>query len=529
MKDCKYYELQQTTKRDGPILATTDISAANEIHEILRCIENNGPGPWPENWDKWHNVQAAHRWIIDDWLEEKSFEDPPFSGRGIVIAGGAKALAHRGLPNGGYMPSIWVLINKLRMMGCNLPVELWHLGPSEMDPYLAGLLTEFNVTCIDAYEIARHAPARILAGWELKPYAVKWSRFEEVLFIDADNTPTSYNPERLFDIPEYQDAGAVFWPDYDCWILDENLWSIMGIPSPGREPAFESGQFMINKKKCWKELCLALKYAEHSDYIFKHVYGDKEVFHLSWRKLGTEYAMPSKAPGWLGDKEGGFCIIQHDFRDRPIFLHRCQDKWKYEGTNRRGNLPEEDLHHQFADEFRSLWNGQLWSNPVPSPLEIKAMERAAMQRYVYKRLAGEDFGGDERVITLMPDGTVGDGAADCERRWSVHDLTYKGERRIVLALCGKHNLTALYYIDNGKWVGEWVDHEKCQTELIPLGKLDQEQFGTVFERALTMIKASGYNLRDGVSIQQLESLFRGNHERHSEPLDNNVGDRIVLS
>ena len=31
---------------------------------------------------------------------------------------------------------------------------------------------------------------------------------------------------------------------------------------------------------------------ERSAFFFNHVYGDKELFHLCWRKLGQEYAMP---------------------------------------------------------------------------------------------------------------------------------------------------------------------------------------------------------------------------------------------
>jgi len=103
------------------------------------------------------------------------------------------------------------------------------------------------------------------------------------------------------------------------------------VPQSDREVAFESGQYLIDKTRCWRELRMALWYAEHSDFVFRVVYGDKECFHLAWRFLGTEYAMPRKAPGW-----NQHTIVQYDFADQIVFQHRCQDKWRL-GGNRRNN------------------------------------------------------------------------------------------------------------------------------------------------------------------------------------------------
>lgn len=44
-----------------------------------------------------------------------------FEGRGIVIPGGGR-----------YFACAWVCINRLRELGCTLPIDLWHLGPGEM-------------------------------------------------------------------------------------------------------------------------------------------------------------------------------------------------------------------------------------------------------------------------------------------------------------------------------------------------------------------------------------------------------------
>jgi len=53
-------------------------------------------------------------------------------------------------------------------------------------------------------------------------------------------------------------------------------------------------------------------------------YGDKEVFHMAWRKLDQPYAMPSRPIDAL---PGVMC--QHDFDDKRLFQHRNMRKWSF--------------------------------------------------------------------------------------------------------------------------------------------------------------------------------------------------------
>lgn len=127
----------------------------------------------------------------------------PGEGSGIVIcAGGAQLFVNA-----------YVLISILRSThGCTLPIEVWHFGSTEMSPAMAALLAEMGVRLVDAVPIIRQTCARIEDGWQLKPFAILYSRFAEVLLLDADQVPVQ-NPAALFDWPEYRYAGAVFWPD----------------------------------------------------------------------------------------------------------------------------------------------------------------------------------------------------------------------------------------------------------------------------------------------------------------------------
>jgi hypothetical protein len=264
-----------------------------------------------------------------------------FEGRGIVIpAGGLR-----------YFACAWVSLNMLRHVGCALPVELWHLGPGEMTEQMRRLVEPLGAVCVDALEVRRRRPCRILNGWELKPYALLHSRFREAILLDADNFPL-VDPSFLFDTPEYLECGAVFWPDRGRMNPAADIWRLTGVAYRD-EPEFETGQVVLDKARCWRPLSLTMWMNAHSDFWYRHVYGDKETFHLAWRKLGAGYAMPAR--GLVELPCGVMC--QHDFEGRRIFQHRSRAKWTVSRQNPRvpGFIGEE-LALAFLDRLRGQWS-----------------------------------------------------------------------------------------------------------------------------------------------------------------------------
>ncbi|MBN8248358.1 MAG: hypothetical protein J0L84_13065 [Verrucomicrobia bacterium] len=231
-------------------------------------------------------------------------------GRGIVICAGGPT----------YFTNAWVCLNMLRHLGCILPVQLWHLGPDEMDDWMREQVAPLGATCVDAQQVRQRHPCRILNGWELKAYALLHSPFQEVLLLDADNVPVA-DPSRLFETPEFRDTGALFWPDIPTSRMDGRAWALCGLPEMD-VPPFETGQVALDKRRCWKALQLTLWLNEHSDFWYRHTLGDKETFHLAWRKLGAPFAMPRRWPRLLAAT-----MCQHDFRDRVVFQHRNTAKW----------------------------------------------------------------------------------------------------------------------------------------------------------------------------------------------------------
>jgi FkbM family methyltransferase len=350
----------------------------------------------------------------------------------------------------------------LRWLGCKLPVEFWHLGRGEMDSQMIELAKRLDVTVIDAREFAKSLPnhPRILNGWELKPFSVLHSRFEEVMYLDADCIPIQ-NPEKLFESAEYQDTGAIFWPDlapHDRkeWIPDV-VWERCGMV-PRNYVDFESGQVVVNKRKCWDAMLLTQWMNEHSDYWYKMVFGDKTTWHLCWQKLERRYSMPNGACGWQWP-----AIIQHDFQGQPIFVHCVRGKEDLCAAN----LMQVPMAAKMQDAGRvlnTLWRRRIWDHQDETP-EEQQLRTTTAGRFRYVRV-----GLGERTLELLPDGSIGEGKAGCEKRWTLRILNGV-PTIVVLGESHKGSEVGMMFLtksDDGIWRGAWEFFERCPVEMHPI-------------------------------------------------------------
>src|SRR5262245_8374860 len=139
--------------------AINENSSSDEIYAALHFLP---PNALPENAQSWPNLRSAFRRFLRNAVVECEEITLPGSSRGIVTCGGGEK----------YLPSIYVMLRRLRELGCKLPMEVWHLGKEEMNPAVLPLLNDLGATTVDAYEVRTREPWRILKGWELKPYAV---------------------------------------------------------------------------------------------------------------------------------------------------------------------------------------------------------------------------------------------------------------------------------------------------------------------------------------------------------------------
>lgn len=368
----------------------------------------------------------------------------PKEGRGIVIAAGGYK----------FQINAWVNINILRYLGCKLPIECWYLGEKERNLAWNKLVEPLGCTCIDAYSFLDKYPHRRLHGWELKPYAIMHSKFAEVLYLDADNVPVK-DPTYLFDDQFFIDYGAVFWPDFGRLGPDRLAWKVFGNIPYRSEPEVESGQILINKLKCWQALELTHWYMQNSNnFYFHHVHGDKEVFHLAWRKLDMNYAMPRKGIHAL---PGVMC--QHDFGGDRIFQHRNMAKWSFYDNPRIADFIHEDLCLLLVEELKHLWSPA--SEELPSKTDKISMKELHGQSFEYERV-----GYDKRYMILSGDGTFKFGGAGMEMFWTI--------RNGKMYISGEHGLTAiLEKHEKGEWVGRWLIHEKMPIILRPISKHEE--------------------------------------------------------
>jgi len=363
-------------------------------------------------------------------------------GRGIVICGGGIRL----------FTSAWVCINMLRRAGCTLPIEIWHLGSREMDDRMRAIVAPLDVDCVDAWETRKKFPARILNGWELKAYSLLHCKFEEVILFDADNVPV-VDPEFLFGTKAYKDTGAIFWPDLLRLGRERLIWKYCGVPYRD-EAEFESGQIVVNKKTCWKALNLAMWYNEHSDFFYQHILGDKETFHMAFRKLGQRYTMVPK-PVRLDNG----VMYQHDLEGNTIFQHRNKLKWRYYEEN--PEAPGFKYHAEcvaYIEQLKKLWDGFVERDYRGASNRLKpVIDSITNNLHRYVRV-----GYDERPISFLPNGRIDKGKADLEQFWDVYEdkdnmyLEIHNEKVKVCSLSlGRDNI----------WRGRWNHYERMPIEL----------------------------------------------------------------
>ena len=166
-----------------------------------------------------------------------------------------------------------------------------------------------------------------------KPYALVHSEFDEILVLDADNTPIR-NPDYLFASNAYEETGAVFWPDFD-WAPANEAWSQLAqLDNPPKTRQQESGQLLIHKARCEHALAKTLEFNQRYEDIKSLLWGaggDKDTFQLAWYATQTPFHMIPFYPGSAGRLENGNyksnTMIQHDLDGNPLFMHKNAHKW----------------------------------------------------------------------------------------------------------------------------------------------------------------------------------------------------------
>ncbi|KAI9682921.1 MAG: hypothetical protein M1829_006357 [Trizodia sp. TS-e1964] len=220
--------------------------------------------------------------------------------RGIVTTAG-----------GPYIPILVVSLRMLRLTGSTLPVEVFLANRTEYEPESCEvIMPALNAKCVILSEILEAVPEPVMIeSYQFKIFAMIFSSFQNILFLDADNLAVA-SPDELFYTEPFLSHGMVTWPDFWASSVSPLFYKITAQPTPllKASASTESGQVLVSKKSHFKVLLLAAYYNFHGP---SHYYsllsqgaageGDKETFIAAATKLDATYynvKQPVKALGF---------------------------------------------------------------------------------------------------------------------------------------------------------------------------------------------------------------------------------------
>jgi len=219
-----------------------------------------------------------------------------------------------------YLREAFMTVSRIRESGWDWPIQIWHLGHKELAPDMPHRFDHLDVEFVDAQLVANKHPVRILQGWPLKSYMVANCPFRNVLLLDSDSAPVR-DPMPFFESPEFQQHGAVFFPDIAKNLKDYKAFGFIGLKAPIHYTETESGQLMVDKVRCWRALELVRWMNDYADFWFKYMHGDKETWPIAFMRHGTRFSM---APPCRWEPFG---IEQNWFDGQPLFEHRLSRKY----------------------------------------------------------------------------------------------------------------------------------------------------------------------------------------------------------
>lgn len=293
------------------------------------------------------NSKRFLRFAIEELPEFK----PSVTGTGIVLCGG-------GLQ---YLPSLFINVSMLRHFGVRLPIQIWHLGPSEIVGNIKWAFNPLGVRWIDAHKVARRYRTRTrLQGWSLKAFAMLHCGFKDVLYLDADCS-IAQHPNFLFGTSQYRETGALFWADPCVWLEQRSWQELTGLASlrwlfPERNYhksgywEIEAGQMVIDMSRLHRLLLLQRMINEYSDFYFQHFYGDKHTLQIALGLLRPPFVIVDRHH--IVPNEG-FIYLWLD--GKPLFQHRVVTKFSYNCRPIRTRFAFGGLHARFLRDLHERW------------------------------------------------------------------------------------------------------------------------------------------------------------------------------
>ena len=117
--------------------------------------------------------------------------------------------------SGSYMPQLIVSLRMLRKAGSTLPLQVFLESNAVYEPEICeNILPNLNARCYILEDILGAVSMQVtITKYQLKPFALLFSTFDDVLVLDADNLAVQA-PEDFMKAEPYTSTGLVTWPDY---------------------------------------------------------------------------------------------------------------------------------------------------------------------------------------------------------------------------------------------------------------------------------------------------------------------------
>lgn len=173
--------------------------------------------------------------------------------RGIVTtAGGGK-----------YFNIVIVSLRMLRRSGSRLPVVVFLDTFADYDAQVCEeVFPSLDAECLVLSNLLDTAPPSIpLEAYQFKVFALLFSPFQEMLFMDADAFP-ALDPDELFLAEPYKSTGLVTWPDFWISTASPLLYEItrLDMPPITARRSSEAGMLLYDKARHGSDLLLSLFY-----------------------------------------------------------------------------------------------------------------------------------------------------------------------------------------------------------------------------------------------------------------------------
>lgn len=324
---------------------------------------------------------------------------PHREGQGVLLVGGGK-----------YWPGIVVAVRMLRDTGSRLPIQIWHRGAAEMvkPADLAG------IPDVEIHDLTKLSPApRVLGGWEAKTVAILASGWERIFYLDAD-AYTVANPQGLLDKLSPK-APFLFWRDLQGGGEPVN-WTAWGRTS-SPVPPIQGGHLALHVPHFWRELVISHWLNQHSDFTYRHQYGDQDSWRVSLTATGGRYVC-------LGQARWENIAFVCDLDDAPFVVHRCQSKMLFsedvlpEDRHSNRRLPRLPGEQRAWDHFDALVSsrpaaevfGTVYARGLWGPAECSGVGSTVEQARAYIDLINGliRVAGWRKVVDLgCGDGVVG--------------------------------------------------------------------------------------------------------------------------